>query len=342
MPLPSVIIWLSDGSRLRAAHVIITTNRVLGEPMRLIRPFGFALLLLALILPGCSTPPNVQPFAESTQALNLSVSSTATNIHARIQPIDKELAAQFQKAWSHRIEAMAAMADYSDSLVAIVESANQSAQTAQQVFDSANALLGTIAKAYPGGDLVVDAVSKASTALCARYAKDRAASSVAAALRDTDPAIQDVAAALAADFATMKNILKTLRMDEEQQYLARFDRDDPSRLYLNLLRDQARYNAVLAATQPAIVPLLHESHALIGAEMARPWYAQHQAALKAIHDRYDRYDALVGQAAALTTAWGQSHAALIQAAQSNRTPAFRVLIEMTREMLQIYNEARKK
>jgi hypothetical protein len=304
--------------------------------------FGIFCACVLAAAGGCRTPPDVHPFADATQSLTLAVNGTEADVRREIAKVDPARAGDFKKEWGHRLKAMEAMADYADSLVAVVDAGNQGGAAAEKVVGSVNTLLTTVSAAYPAGGVVAESLSKAVVAGYARYAKDRAAGTVAAALADADPAVQEVARILADDFDTMTSILTTLRSDEVTDFVTKAKASDPSFAAVESARSELRTVAGQAATNPSVLPQFAAVQDRIGKDVSRPDYIAYLARLKSIDDRYDRYDAVVRQAADLTRAWGRSHTSLIQASETSRTPGFQVLIEVSREMVQIYRESRKR
>jgi hypothetical protein len=298
----------------------------------------------SLLVGGCATPPDVKPFSDSTQALTLGVGSVQKSVSDELARVnDAALTTQFHQEWDARVKAMNAMSDYAEALVGVVEAGNKGGETAQAVLDAGKEFLTTVGVAAPAGSAVATAVQDAVVLAFKKVVADRAAHTVADALKAADPAVQDVANALAADLPVMKKVLATLRTDALRDYTvkAKTAPDDP----LNAVR-VADVSAQLGqlrrqqATQPSAADVRAKLDEL-DHEMARPAYAKFLAEEKEINDRFDAYDRLIDQAADLTTAWGMSHKKLIAASAQNITPSFHVLIETTREFLEIYKEARK-
>ena len=214
-------------------------------------------------------------------------------------------------------------------------------ESARQVAGSVNKFLGTVSSAYPAGSAVSEALTKGAVALYDRFAKDRAARSVAEALSQADPAVHEVADILAQDFKTMRRTLRTLRNEEEIAYVLKAKADDPQVAYVQSQRDEVAALRGRLASEPSLLGQFTATQDAIDKEQARPGYVKYLAGLREIDERYDRYAAVVDQAADLTRAWGQSHSKLIEASRAGRSPPFTVLVEMTREMLQIYREAKQ-
>jgi hypothetical protein len=253
-----------------------------------------------------------------------------------IRKLDKDLATQFDQAMEHRLKAMDAMSKYAESLVEVVEAGNHGAEAAQKVMASAKTLIDDVGAAFPGGSTVASALSQGAVKVYAAYSKQRAAQSVAKAIAEADPAVQEVAKALAADFATLEKIQVDLRNDELLALLQKTQAQGPAFPYLNTLLLKLK-------TAPADPPdQMRSLQDQIEAQRKQSWYIDYKASEKEINDRYDRYHALLQQAGTVTAAWGQSHSVLIDASKNNRTPAFRVLIELTHELTAVYRETRKK
>jgi hypothetical protein len=208
------------------------------------------------------------------------------------------------------------------------------------VIGSVTTLLGTVSSVYPAGSAVTESFSKGAIALYARYAENRAALSVVGALRDADPAVQEVAVVLAEDFGSMKEILRTLRDRERLDSLVAAKVEDPQVAYVEGLRQELVELRAGMAGDESLLPRFLELLDRIDAEVARPGYRAHEAGLAAIDERFHHRAEIVDQAVVLTRAWGRNHGRLVEAAASKRTPAFAVLVELSREMLEIYREGR--
>lgn len=293
---------------------------------------------------ACATPPDVQPFADATHSLSLAVGATSSFAQAGIAEVDAGVALDFQREWEHRIKAIDAMSEYADSLVAVVEAGGQGASAAQRVIDSAERFFGTLKVAYPLGSDVGSVLATGAVKAFELYAKDRAADTVAEAVDQADPAVQEVAEILSADFITMGSILQTLRQTELSEFITQSKVDNPLIAQVQTLEAefQERNKRLMdGMTDPDLLKKVRDLLEVIERERAVPAYAEYKARLKAIEERYDGYEQVVNQAAALVRAWGQSHSKLAQAAKLGRPPTFQVLVEMSREMLEVFEEVRK-
>ena len=303
-----------------------------------------ALLCLAMVSAvACQTPPDVTPFADATAALDLSVHATERSVTAEIAAFDTTQADTFRSAWEKRLTVMRAMSEYSSSLVAIVQAARDSGETVKGVFDSVEKLFTTVGAVYPTGQ-VANALTSGTVAAYRAYANDRAAKTVSDALKVAAPAVQTVAEALAADFATLQGTLRSLRRAAITDYVTKQKQSNALiGSVQGLMNKFETLNGQIAddSTDASLLDAANALASLIESERALPVYAEYEAGLKSIGERFDGHMALARTAADTAGAWGDAHRALILAAEGRAAGGFQNLVALSQELLEIYNATRR-
>ena len=161
-------------------------------------------LLCALVwlLSGCGTIPDLKGLADATADLRSGVVAVGNEYSATI-PDDLDQCGgnckrQFEAAWSSRAAAVAAIADYSDSLAQVAAAGRDGAERADQVLGSANTLLGALSVA-PLSAPVAGAAKIGLTEL----AKYRALRSMSEAVEAAHPPIAEVTKILDQDLVAL-------------------------------------------------------------------------------------------------------------------------------------------
>jgi hypothetical protein len=310
-------------------------------------------------LAACRTPPNVAPFADATDALQVVVSSAGREISAELQqraapggPSAQqwaELQARFDEAWSHRVAAMQAVGDYAAGLVEIVEASRSAESNARQVINQAKTLVSSFSAAFPPGAPAVELLSDALVKGYGAWAEDSAARTIAQAIEYVDPAVSELADILAADLTTLSTLVDDHRRDELLAIDAEYQSNDLRDLAALRSIEQARAKARMALATASdadadelaeLSSTLAEWNRIYREEMESPWHADWIARTLAAEEKHDARKKLVLTASATVQAWGEAHQKLARAAATRRTPSFIVLAQLATELLDSYAEMR--
>ncbi len=315
-------------------------------------------ILLATAMTGCRTPPKVGPFAEASSSLNLVIDQTGKAFASELALIgsgSEQTARDFEAVWASRVRVASALADYGNRLVEVVSAAENSAKQAQEVFDGSQKLLASI-NTFPGGDAALSLTRDAFAVIYERYAHQRAAVTVDRAVHDADPMIRDIAKVYSTDLQHLRRTLPAMRANaitnlttslagagggslatlstlrDERQAIANF--------VLNLSLDQ---QLGIENSENLKVLALREQvlRSFIETEQNSDWHVRYQRDLAELNARFDRMDATLARAAALTEAWAASHSKLVDAVRSGRSPDYRLLVHMTEQLLSAYTEYEK-
>ena len=312
--------------------------------------------LLVVTVTGCHTLPDVSQFSDATTQLYVTVQTAGQSAQAEQALIQKTRAdgksrdnsAAIGKGWQSATDAAKAVAEYSDSLRALVESGKQGKAAATKALQSVDTLVKSVAKAYPGGDAgstVLDGAFQGLSTLYGAVAQDVAAKKLAGMIQKADPCVQNIAEGLAKQFLGLAYILRSSKLvllyQVEEKYTAHVQS-------LNMY-DGVRTNLLAEATaggelttNASLLERWQWAEKMVQAERQQPWYVEYTAAKASINARLDAEIAVVQKASGVINAWGASHKDLVKAVKENRTPNFAVLMVLSQDLLTTYEQTRAK
>ena len=169
---------------------------------------GSGLSIFLAMLGGCGSIPDLKGLADATSDIRSGIAAVGSEFSAAIpenlnsckHPAGGTASCRqkFDATWSSRVEAIGAIADYSDSLAQVAAAGKDGAATAEKVLTSANGLLGALSVAT-----IPTAVAAAATKGLAELAKYRALKSMAEAIEAAQSPIRQVVEILDEDLATL-------------------------------------------------------------------------------------------------------------------------------------------
>ena len=179
--------------------------------------------LLWLGATGCQTP-NVKPFGDATADVHAAVRQAYTVTASRLdayEAVDSDgnrvarsstnhPAARFNNTWATRLRVMEAMVSYSDSLVNIVASGEQSKANAKAMSDQVAALVE--ATPWSAFGAAGNSIFQQVHGLAVSVAQYR---SIAKAVNKADEAVQKAAEAIGKDMDSLAILFKALFDDQE-------------------------------------------------------------------------------------------------------------------------------
>ncbi|MFH0939917.1 MAG: hypothetical protein V1899_11665 [Planctomycetota bacterium] len=268
-------------------------------------------------------------------------------------------------SWEPRIAAMKALAEYSASLQALVESGNHGANAAKAATGAVADLLSKLGAAYPAGAIGSEITSGAIQGFVAAWkavARELAARSLAEAIEKADPTIQSIGTILAIDFMGAKKItaanksMALMYIDEKYNVVRNEDgtpsRDDKGheislRKKLNDLENsRAAIRENLLDKDGKLVSeraaQLREIDGVIESEKRQQWHINYIAEKNAIVSRCDGQVAITEKAALLIKVWAASHGDLLRAVKENRAPTFTMLTTVAADLFKIYRETQSR
>ncbi|MBI2516551.1 MAG: hypothetical protein HYV95_06505 [Opitutae bacterium] len=306
-------------------------------------------LAAALLLAGCPSLPDTQPFTDATVGLRSAVAASGTAVVAELKrnPVDGMAAqgASLEKAWQVRTKAMSALVDYANSLQAIADSGRKGEESAQKLADAATTLVQTLGAANlaasAGASLAIDTFKFAN----GQIARARAAKSLEAALAEMQPAIERIAELFAADLTDLDTLVQTT-IDAQRD---RLERDNQSEInYRRRLLAARRSLMAKAASQldEQVKPTalagsddLKRADELLAANEA--WHTAYAAQQAAIAERGRLAAEMLGAAQAAFADWTAAHARLLAAVRAKRLPSMAELTAAAKRIQELVDRYRK-
>lgn len=295
-----------------------------------------ALLGGALLLAGCRTLPNTQPFTDATGGLRTAVASIGVKVNAELAASDqlKEQSKKFEENWKGRNDAMAALVTYANSVQAIVDAGQHGEEAAKRLSDATKKLATAAGMISAGGSAGVDLAADVFRFASGEVAKFRAAKSLEKSLADMQPVVEEIGRRLSADFEATRGIVKGAS-EQASANLSREAGNGSSDIYRKALvaareDTQKRIAAGLAKapSDPAQQPEQDTLAALLSERMKRiaeldnsgPYQA-YQKQLKSITERNQTTLELIAESQLAIGAWVAAHGQLLIAVKTKRAPS---------------------
>jgi hypothetical protein len=177
------------------------------------RRFPALAAILAFGLAACGTLPDVTPFADATEHLRDAVVQVKPAVINEVQnvPDGEDYVTLIGNEWKTRIDAVNAMNNYSQSLVAIVGAGNEGSETAEKIGNSFGAMLEQAGKVLPGVLSGVAPIAENTTDavkfLIQTYVNIRATSDLEDALNTAQPGINTFSKLLSEDLADLDELV---------------------------------------------------------------------------------------------------------------------------------------
>jgi hypothetical protein len=185
--------------------------------MRMFRPV-IQLVLVAGLVAGCASLPDIQPFTDATVSLRSAVASSGAAVVGELQRVEisgvKSNATALEAAWVERNKLFTSLVDYANSLQGIVDAGKTGAESVGALADSVKKLAAAAGIVQPGAGEAAAVVTETAQFVYDQIAKARAAASLEKALAEVQPAIPRIAEEIAAD---MKDLDVTIRAASKAQ-----------------------------------------------------------------------------------------------------------------------------
>lgn len=337
--------------------------------------------LVGLVLAGCGTVPDLQPFAGSTAQLASSVRGAGKSAiadarslvevyrddarlvrreegPAAAEALEKSVAdlgaatEKLESAWVANVKLMAAVEGYSTSLAQIAAAGKSGKASATAVGDSLKSLLEAAGTAFPGGDAVLGLAAKAF----GHVAEARAAASLEKALAEAQPAIDEVARLLTANLADLGKINRGLARELVNIHT------DATRAQFNVGRERgllrvaveahdelrkevqnALKNPDPAAREKALTELARRSRQLEDIiAVSRAKLAPVEAAMAEARARGERQGRFITATIVATEEWAVYHRRLLAALRDKQVPGAQALMAAANDVRELLNLIRSK
>ena len=312
---------------------------------------GIAAVLL--LVTGCRSLPEVQPFADATATIHHAITASGRTAVAQLADIEGKgsaptrlggepatpLARDFYQAWQKREAMFAALDTYAASLVQLVHSGNHGAESAQALAKSASDLASTVSSSFPGGDPAVQLVTSLASQAYGIIAREVAAQRLDKAIALEDPVIQKIARLIAADLTDLKRLNEVWR---NSRRAALADETKPDRQRLNtLLKMRSNLDQDGDGNLSAVdLDKLERVGPLIAHETASPWYLDYVRRRDDVLNELRTADAVLDQAGLALEAWATAHANIGVAVRQKRPPSLAELQQVTADLLTAYQQYR--
>jgi hypothetical protein len=312
-------------------------------------------LFLALAAAGCHTLPNVSRFSEAPTQLYSTVQVAGGYAVAEMAAVEsgmsggppapgESLSNKVATGWQPMIKSTKAVARYSDSLRALVESGKDGRANAREALGAVDTLVKSVASAYPAGGAVTEGIFSGVSELWGVIAQEIAARSLARVIEKTDPVIRQVATNLGVAFRGMSQVLEASETALFDHLLNKYD-EQKTRLntYESLRTDLLTEVVSQGGDFAGATNLLARwqwVEQVIASERQQPWYKEYMAEKLAIQVRLEAEREIVRRAPALIAAWAASHGELVRAIRQKGPPDFTELITLSRDLAETYEQCR--
>lgn len=309
-----------------------------------------------LLLAGCRSLPDTQPFTDATISLRAAVGTGGKSTLSELRRLKfadsdngRALRAKvrdFETQWKARENLMKAMSDYATSLQEIASAGRQGEESVKKLTGATQVFLGAVGAAGLTGSaagLVGDVVNYAGGMVL----RAQAAKSLEASLADLQPAIDRVAELLAADAADLK-VIAAACFEQQERMLD--DRDATELAVWFSLQDQK--DAVLQSLRPKLEagslasdegkPFMARLAQLEELEAGlRPWRTGYENELRGIRERHRLTDAMLEEMQAAFSTWAATHGKLLTAVRTKRIPSTTELTDAARRIHELVDRYRK-
>jgi len=317
------------------------------------RQWAVYLFLSVLLVGGCRSIPDLKPFTEATAEIDLAANKTHDFVvldltklasqapnHASAERKAIEGARDdFSKEWKIRLEATAALVEYSASLASIADAGMTGSDGAKALGDSVNQLLGSIPS--------VTAQIPAATINIAAWVKGevdmvKAADSLAAAVRQADPVIKNVSSILANDFGIVANKIDINVIAAQTLINYQFG-SVPSYREALIKRQDAIATKIANVNAGNAIPNTYVTEMKLVAgliEKIEPEYIAYCSAYDGAANRGTAQKAIAIKARDAVIVWARLHGDLDESLSEERAPSVAILTNKALELKDLVDELR--
>jgi len=296
------------------------------------------LLMLVITATGCTSLPNVGPFADATHQLKAAVAQSGSTVSDELRYTEggKETAEQLDQAWKARNQAFEAIAAYSDSLEAIVSSGNQGAQAAGKLADSIQEFAEAAGIGIPGSPAAIQVASDSIKLLVKYIAITRAAKSLEEAMVKAQPAVEQIVKLIVEDLEDIDGIFraanKLIEKDFKISYATRMS-------YRKALEDFVVQKVNIVDANDAVLKRVAQVNELL--DSTNSWYSEYQQGLEKIQMRLRVGRALIKTAQASVQQWITAHKQVVNALKNRRPVSTKSLLEAAVEIQYLIKRVRE-
>lgn len=300
-------------------------------------------LLLTLVggIASC-TLPDLKPFADATADLQGAMITAGSNTEQVLRLVEQpDFADQLQQSWAVRLEVMTAVVRYTDSLNAIAEAGNSGSNSAGQVADAVDGLLGALSQPTLPDNYV--AIAKA---LYGAGASVRAAGAFSKAVSKADPAIQGIASVMEKDLTDLEKFLRISLNEQERAIENKWEADNKNKGFLEYhaqlerRRRQIEKQISVDAIDKKLYAELEEVDRLLA--MTEDRYAAVKADLVKVRAENIRQILVVQKTRVAIGEWAGIHAGLASDVEKGLQPNTRLLVATATDIKRLLDAERDK
>jgi hypothetical protein len=340
------------------------------------RRFPALAAFLAFGLAACGNLPDVTLFAGATESLRDAVVQVAPAVTAEVQKVPNgvDYVTDIRNAWKVRIDAVNAMNNYSQSLVAIVGAGDEGSKTAESIGNSFGAMLTQAGNVLPGVLSGVAPIAENATEavklLVKTYVNIKAMSDLEDALDATQPGINTFSKLLSQDLAELDELVLDAQAAVELERTLAYN--DKYAALKGLEVERTKLHTVYARAIAENTKHLEAMVEIIindtGGELKEPpfskarlgelsdaiaevdklikandfWVVPLKAEVKREQERVTAARQLIASTQIGVRQWAVAHANLVAAVQEGRTPNFHNLIKTAAEIEDLVTRFRTK
>ena len=283
-----------------------------------------------LLLSGCASLPDTQPFTDATLSLRSAVAASGTAVVAELRrtplPGISSSATNLENAWKTRNGVMSALVEYANSLQAITDAGKKGEESAKQLADAVNVLAQSLGAASLGaseaGGLAIDTFGY----VYGQIAKARAAKSLELALGEIQPAIERIATLLAADQVKLDELIQVaieaehdaLETDNQREIGYRRQLVDSRRQLMGIVGEELKKDKANITKIERTDELGRLGEMLAATDSWNLTYTNQQ---NTIAERGRIAREMIAATQAAFSDWAAGHARLLAAVRAKRTPS---------------------
>lgn len=254
-------------------------------------------------------------------------------VHSELQVASlSDEASRFQSAWHARDEAMVAASNYADALVALVEAANSSGESARTLAQSLQTFAKVVGVLGPGASNATQFTTDTGAFIYAQIALVRASRALDEAVAQADPVVQRLAELMVADTHDLESIIRAAAAIRRLERVRAFDEPLAFRRTLRARQSELREKPYKSLSSDETAELDRLSALLAPIEAELTTYNQAVAAI-------DRSETLqievIVQTRDAIASWAKAHNALALALVERRPFNADSLVNATLELRDI-------
>ena len=286
------------------------------------------LLTVAVLIGGCTGPPDASPWVDATSQLRVATAAAARITvqeidltadafkQARIDPekIDDLLSKrrQLTAAWKKREDVMTATVIYAESVQAIIDAGNEGAESADKVIGSFRGLAEATGYSIPASKETIAIASDSIKLIAKHIARDQATKRLKETLREMQPAVLELSKLIQADLKDIQAGFDAINTARSNAWRVHPDFEDlgPHRKTLQAkIRNLDLDKADDVALGEQLAAMLDRADAN---------FARRQAGLDKINESRRLGMALLTQMNSAITAWADAHGQLASAVEQGK------------------------